>query len=229
MAYCVLQIFHISMSRTLSSLAVSGALVGLMAGAVTFQTPEAQAACIGGDSVCTNFDPLTSSSPTNVGGFTGSGNNAATYSKARLRLTFTGTPVPVTFSNFTLKGQGINNFLSFGDLTISSSGPSGRASTAFINLDSSLAGSLLDFSQNTISFTIPGISPQTPTGISLGSKLSVDIQYSDSLENNINTSVNDFDSTSGVSVPGPLPLFGAGTAFAFSRRLRKRIKSADQA
>jgi hypothetical protein len=218
------------MSQTLSSLAVSGVLVGLIAGAVAFQTPEAQAACIGGDSVCTNFDPLTPSSPTNVGGFTGSGNNAATYSKARLRLKFTGTPVPITFSNFTLKGQGINNVLSFGDLTISTSGSSGRASTAFINLDSSLTGSLLDFSQNTISFTIPGISsPQTPTGISLGSKLSVDIQYSDSLENNINTSANDFESTSGVSVPGPLPLFGAGTAFAFSRRLRKRIKSADQA
>jgi hypothetical protein len=32
-------------------------------------------------------------------------------------------------------------------------------------------------------------------------------------------------STESVPVPGPLPLFGAATAFGFSRRLRKRIRS----
>ena len=34
---------------------------------------------------------------------------------------------------------------------------------------------------------------------------------------------NDFSQT---SVPGPLPLLGAGAAFGFSRRIRSRIKGA---
>ncbi|MFM7269843.1 MAG: hypothetical protein ACKOZT_14895 [Cyanobium sp.] len=32
--------------------------------------------------------------------------------------------------------------------------------------------------------------------------------------------------TAPAAVPGPLPLFGAGAAFGFSRRLRKRIQAA---
>jgi MYXO-CTERM domain-containing protein len=32
-------------------------------------------------------------------------------------------------------------------------------------------------------------------------------------------------SPSGAAVPGPLPLLGAGAAFCWSRRLRKRIAS----
>ena len=32
--------------------------------------------------------------------------------------------------------------------------------------------------------------------------------------------------TAGESVPGPLPLMGAATAFAYSRRIRRRIKKA---
>lgn len=34
-----------------------------------------------------------------------------------------------------------------------------------------------------------------------------------------------FTPTSSASVPGPLPLFGIAAAFAWSRRLRRRIKS----
>ena len=34
-----------------------------------------------------------------------------------------------------------------------------------------------------------------------------------------------FTPVASASVPGPLPLFGAGAAFAWSRRLRRRIKS----
>jgi hypothetical protein len=40
----------------------------------------------------------------------------------------------------------------------------------------------------------------------------------------INRFNNGFTQTSGV--PGPLPLFGAGAAFGFSRRIRSRIKGA---
>ena len=42
-----------------------------------------------------------------------------------------------------------------------------------------------------------------------------------------NTSSNSllFTPASPASVPGPLPLFGAGAAFGWSRRLRRRIKS----
>ena len=36
-----------------------------------------------------------------------------------------------------------------------------------------------------------------------------------------------FTPASSASVPGPLPLFGAGAAFGWSRRLSRRIKSPD--
>jgi hypothetical protein len=45
--------------------------------------------------------------------------------------------------------------------------------------------------------------------------------------NSSSTSANTllFTAASPASVPGPLPLFGAGAAFGWSRRLRRRIKS----
>jgi hypothetical protein len=210
------------MPQSFRLVALRGLLASLAVGAVALQTPEVQAACIGGNSVCTTFDPTTTSTPTDVGGFTGSGNNAATYDKAKLRITFTGTPVPLTFSNFFLKGQGITSSLSFGNLTATTSGL--RAESAFITLNNSVSGNVLDFSQNTVSFDIP-------SGVSLGSSLTIDVQYADTLENNVNTSVNDFTTTasSPPAVPGPLPLLGAGAAFGFSRTLRKRIKASTKA
>ena len=203
-------------------LTLRGALLGVAIGTMAFHVPEVQAACIGGDSVCTTFDPTTTSTPTGVGGFTGGGNPVATYTKAKLRLTFTGTTTPQTFSNFFLSGQGITAPLSFGNLTAATSGT--RVESAFVNLNSSVSGASLDFSQNTISF-------QIPTGIVLGSSVTVEIQYSDVTESNINTSLADFTTTATTSssVPGPLPLLGAGAVFGFSRTLRKRIKDADQA
>jgi hypothetical protein len=207
-----------AMFRSLGSVALRGSLAAVAIGAVVLSAQEARAACIGGDSVCTTFDPTTASTPTGVGGFTGGGNALATYTKAKLRLTFTGTTTPQTFSNFLLSGQGITTPLTFGNLTASTSGT--RVESAFVNLDSSVSGGSLNFSQNTISF-------QIPAGIALGSSLIVDIQYADALENNINTSVADFTTTAATSssVPGPLPLLGAGAAFGFSRTLRKRIKA----
>jgi hypothetical protein len=206
------------MNKSFATAVLSGTFAALAAGTLAFYAPEARAACTGGNSICTTFDPGSVSTPTGVGGFTGGGNSGATYTKAKLRLTFTGSTTPQTFSNFFLSGQGINSSLSFGNLTASTSAT--RVESAFVNLDSSVSGSLLDFSNNTISFAIP-------SGISLGSNVTVDVQYADVSDSNINTSVNDFSTT--AAVPGPLPLLGAGVAFSFSRTMRKRIKSSTKA
>ena len=215
------------MFRTLSSLAVSGALAGLTAGAVVFQTPKAQAACIGGNSACTTFDPSSITSPTGISGFSGTFNPTQyTYSRAHIQFQLTGAwATPFTISGIKLTGQGIATQLSFSNKTIADLiDPSFDGNqTAFINLDTPLSS--LDFSQNTISFDLPpGIAP-------IGATISARIQYSDSTGANINSSNNSFLTTSAdpSSVPGPLPLLGAGAAFGFSRTLRKRIKSADQA
>ncbi len=45
----------------------------------------------------------------------------------------------------------------------------------------------------------------------------------------LNSFSNGFTQTSNVPVPGPLPLFGIGAAFGFSRRLRNCIKGFRQA
>lgn len=212
----------------LAPFAVRGCLVGMAAAGamVVMPVPEVRAACIGGNNPCTAFDPSTISSPTDVGGFTGGGNPEATYTRAQLRFTFTGSPVPVEISNIFLKGQGISQEqgLSFGSLSLASS--EAAVSTNWINLDSSVPGggvNALNFSNNFVTFSMPVTSPN----IAIGSTVLVEVRYSDALDNNTNTSVGDFLATASNSpdpVPGPLPLLGAGAAFGFSRKLRRRIR-----
>ena len=206
----------------LSGISVAALTVATTVGVVL--TPSAQAVCLGSTSVCSRFDPASPSPVSNFSGFTGTGNVAATYTKAKIRLTFTGSPVPQTFTGFTLAGQGINTVLNFGNLTVTTSGT--RVETSFQNLDTSVSGSSLNFANNSISFTIPAASGSE---IALGSTILVDVQYSDTAENNINTTAGDFntiaDDTINVDVPGPLPALGAAAAFRYSRRLRSRINA----
>ena len=194
--------------------------MGVAIGAVALSAPEARAACIGGDSVCTTFDPTTVSNPAR-GGFTGNGNTTLVYQKVKVLLTFTGSALPVTFTNITLSGQGITSVLNFGSLTATISGQ--EEETGYLSLNTFVAGSDLNFSSNTLSFTIP-------SGVSIGSTINASFVYFAN-SSNINGPLAQFTTTAATSssVPGPLPLLGAGAAFGFSRTLRKRIKAADQA
>lgn len=69
-----------------------------------------------------------------------------------------------------------------------------------------------------------GSSSTVPLG---GTFVDVTDTYSVPAAAGINSFSNGF--TQGTGVPGPLPLFGVGAAFGFSRRLRNRIKGVRQA
>ena len=70
-------------------------------------------------------------------------------------------------------------------------------------------------------------SPPTPVAGSIGGQ-TIYVKDSWSVPLGSGVIVNNFnnDYTQTSSVPGPLPLFGAGAAFGFSRRIRSRIKGA---
>lgn len=89
------------------------------------------------------------------------------------------------------------------------------------------AVSLLQANNATLSgqtVTVSGASNQQNDGFvvqMLGTYSTVNFSY-----NNTNNSVNSVSFTAGANaVPGPLPLMGAGVAFGFSRRLRRRIRA----
>jgi hypothetical protein len=52
------------------------------------------------------------------------------------------------------------------------------------------------------------------------------VSFSGIIAPGANTTVSQFTDTVFQQVPGPLPVLGAGAAFGFSRKLRKRIKQA---
>jgi hypothetical protein len=182
----------------------------------------AKAACIGGDTTCGSFDPTTVSTPSlTAGTFGTSGTSAGTdYSHAILYAEVSGfSGSAFNLSAFSLTGNGITSSLAgFGNINISGNGP---AFSSSVLLDTSVM--TVNFTQSTLSFSIP-------SGVSPGTSLILRIRYM----NNSNpltasqvatTTVGLQQTASGGSagVPGPLPLLGAGAAFSFSRKARKRI------
>jgi len=205
-------------------------LLGIAAAAaasapVFFQAP-AQAGCLPTDGTCTTFDPTTTSSPTGVGGFSGTFDPVGfSYSKARVQFAISGTfsPLPFTISGVKITGNGITAdlplILPLNIGTISNNFDDNQ--TLYADLDT-LVNSL-DFASSTISFVIPTLVTSS------GATISARIQYSDAGGTNINTSGTTFTTTAkdqGTPTPGPLPLLGAGAAFGFSRRLRSRVRLA---
>ena len=214
-------------------LTLRGVLLGVAIGAVALSAPEARAACIGGDSVCTTFDPTTASTPTRgTGTFTGIGSAPSPNPYRYVRVLFSvsnysGTSV--TLTNIALGGNGITSTLTgLGSLAINSdlgfTATSASTPFGFVLLNSSITS--LNFSSSTLSLDIPA-------GLGVGTIVKARIQYSDSFDGSgVNLETSSIFSTTAAtssSVPGPLPLLGAGAAFGFSRTLRKRIKAADQA
>ena len=201
--------------------------MGVAIGTMAFHVPEVQAACIGGDSVCTTFDPTTASTPTNIGGFTGTTSPPApvgvdtNYTQARILFTITNTTSSFSISGLSLAGDGINTTLSFAPVSITGDG---SFETSFQNLNTAITyPNSFDFANSRISFTIP-------SGLNIGTQILADIQYTSfNGSRQVSTSGGTFITTAASAVPGPLPLLGAGAAFGFSRTMRKRIKAADQA
>lgn len=197
-------------------------------GTMAFHVPEAQAACIGGNSVCTTFDPSSTTHVVDYAGFSGTFDPADpfVYEQARVQFQLTGTwaPTPFVISGIAIQGDGIATSLSFSNKTISDNTAVifDDIQTSWVNLNTSVGA--VNFVNSKISFTFPGGTAPA------GGKITARIQYRDIANIQLNTSAGPFVSTAtGASVPGPLPLLGAGAAFGFSRTLRKRIKDADQA
>ncbi len=178
--------------------------------------PEAKAACLGGDAVCSTFNPTTASTPTDVVlSGTGSATVGDPYTRAQVLFTVTNfTGSLFTIDNISIKGQGI---------VASGVGPSvpslditgnGLFVTSYFSIGASVPS--VDFSNSSITFSIPG------GLINDGTVISSVIRYASALPNeNFVTTSAAFVST--AEVPGPLPLVSAGVAFGFSRKLRRRI------
>jgi hypothetical protein len=209
-------------------LSIAGLVVASAASsAFAFGAAPAKAACLPSNpsATCSTFNPSTASNVVDYAGFTGSLTPplSSPLAQARVQFSFTGTwNTSFNISGISLKGDGITSSLSFSGITVSSS-PSGFSSntTAWTNLTTAIAST--NFATNPVSklsFTIPAGAATS------GATISARIQYQDVAETQLLTSGGNLLTTAtsgGAGVPGPLPLFGAGAAFGFSRSMRRRI------
>jgi hypothetical protein len=219
------------MSRTFGSLALKVSCASLALGAAAWNASEARAACIGGDSTCATFDPTTISTPTLIGGLTGTFTPPSgaknTLTKAKILFEITNFVSPFTLTGISLTGDGITTSLSFTPVSITGDG---SFETDFVNLNTTISyPNSLAFANSRLSFSIPA-------GLAVGTQIDADIRYTSSNgSRQVATTGTSFTTLAslprarGASVPGPLPLLGAGAAFGFSRKLRHRIKLGDQA
>jgi hypothetical protein len=210
-------------------LSIAGLVVAAAASsAFAFGAAPAKAACLPSDpsATCSTFDPSTASNVVDYAGFDGSLTppDSNPLAQARVQFSFAGTwNTSFNISGISLKGDGITSSLSFSDITVSSS-PSGPASnsTAWVNLNTLIGSTNFAASPlSKLSFTIPA------GAATLGATITARIQYQDAAETQLLTSGGNFSTAAtgggGASVPGPLPLLGAGAAFGFSRSMRRRI------
>jgi hypothetical protein len=201
---------------------IGAAAAGSMA---LMPAPQAKAACLPNDALCTSFDPASPSNVSNRSGFTGSFDPEDPFLYSQIRVGFLvsgmGANPNLTLSNISLTGNGITSSLNLGNYTINSNSFATN-STSWFDLDTPVGA--YNFVNSTISFTIPG--GQVPAGAVLQARL----QVRDEDDTQLNTSTGNFSTTAidsppdpPESVPGPVPVVGACVAFAMSRRLRRRI------
>jgi hypothetical protein len=221
-------LLHRLSRSTLQAVLFGAAAVGAVA---LMPAPEAKAACLPTDpsNTCTTFDPTTPSNPTGVTGFDGSLTVATGQQLNRFRVNFyiagyVGAGFDIT--NIAVTGNGITTSLSVPFVSVAANGLGSPFVSSYVNLNTSLTtGSTLNFAQSSISFTIPA-------GLNQGSSITAELFYASTAETggvpaNSITSGNDFTTTAASApVPAPLPLLGAGAAFGFSRKIRRRISRA---
>lgn len=148
------------------------------------------------------FNPANPLNVVDQDGFTGSFTPDNPYVVARIGFNFSGlnpSPLPASFviSNISLEGPGITTSLAFSDITITGNG---IVRTAFANLNSSVPS--LNFASSRVSFSLPG------GFINDGASFLLNIQYRDSLEEQLNTSTGVFFA---AQDPGPAPIPEPGT------------------
>ena len=200
---------------------------GVVAGAVA----PSHAACLPTDpsATCLKFDPITESNLEDRMGFTGqfSPNVAQdplnAYNQVRLQFRFTGAwTVPFTLDELAVKGDGITSKLSLPNKVINFATPDyDDNQSAWATLNTSISS--LNFANSLLSLRIPqGVAPA-------GATLEARIQYRSINGSQLNSSGGNYYTIAieqPSTVPGPLPIMGAGLGFAFSRRLRCRIRAA---
>lgn len=192
--------------------------------------PRASAACLPTDpsSTCDTFTPDTASNLVGRTGFSGVFNpdvvqdplNA--YAEARVKFRFTGSwTSPFTLGSISITGNGITTSLSYGGLVVTNpTNDFDDNRTGWQTLDSSVSS--LDFANSSISYVIPA------GAASVGSTIQATIEYRSGNQAQLNSANTTSLSTAvpNNTVPGPLPLFGVGAAFAASRKLRQRVRAA---
>lgn len=204
------------------SAGVGLAVLALTSG-VVLAAPDARAACIGGNPPCSAFTPDTPTDATFT--FGGGQQTGATAPWTTVDVAFraiSASPFPITLTNIRLFGDGLpvgGVVLSFGgapgEVTLAGNGLPNAITSQLVNLQPSLTA--FDFNNSRLSFTIP-------QGLQIGSQLAATLTYQDQQELN-----NRQSSALTSSVPGPLPILGAASAFGFSRSMRRRIKAAKAA
>ena len=208
-----------------------GFAIGLLlsSGVAVSAVAPSHAACKPTDpsATCLTFDPLTESNVEDRKGFTGefSPNIIAdplnAYNQVRLQFRFTGAwTVPFTLDELAVEGDGITSSLTFPDKLINfATNDYDDNSSTWATLDTNI--SKLNFADSLLSLRIPaGVAPE-------GATLEARIQYRSINQAQLNSSADNFRTVAlgqKDTVPGPLPIMGAGLGFAFSRRLRGRIQ-----
>ena len=203
----------------LAGLLIAGAATSM----VLVQAAPASAACIGGNSTCSTFDPASSSAPNlaagALSGLSTSPGDPYGFAVFRVSVTnFTGSSF--SLDDFSLNaGAGVSSALTgFGPISITGNG---SFNGGFVALSSTVGA--VDFANSAFNFTIP-------SGVGAGTTLSVRLSYADTASLSalqIGTSAGAFTTAAtsppSAATPGPLPIIGAFSAFAASRQLRKRV------
>jgi hypothetical protein len=226
-----------------ASLPLATGLTVLAVGtSVVLSAPQAKAACIGGNNVCTTFNPSTLTQVRNVvPGGTASASAAANSQITEWGLqfaladranqfTFPFTINNIVITNLPIANDAVTNW-NVGSITFNTFNDSGNFVGSGPNVfraNSTFGGSNIT---SNINFAATGVNARNtqisfdiPAGFVAGGG-SIDANL---LFGRTGTGADGTSSifTTTASVPGPLPLLGAASAFGFSRSLRRRIKLA---
>lgn len=215
-------------SRSLGQVLLVGASL-----AILIPQGDARAACVDNgllpNNNCEDFNtPSDNQFFYNV--FVGGLGTASQFSAGSVQVVLDGAPAlqAFTVTDLTLTIQGVSKNL--GTVSFNSNGASGPSwSSSIFNIDTEFTGSVITTAvlSGTLSATAPSVGTIFEGGIYYNSNAAtssglLDIGIAGGAAKGSSLYQSSYDPT---AVPGPLPVLGAGVAFGFSRRLRRRISS----